>query len=70
MLFRRKEINVVPFFYDNEYINPNPPRLLDLNGDGVFELVLSGTGHNSYARVYAWQNDAFESTDVAYYSGD
>lgn len=55
---------------DNAYSIPNPPALLDINGDGVYELILQTHGHNSSVHIYAWENNAFHDTGVGYYSGD
>ncbi len=64
------ELGVLSFFYDFEYTNPENPALVDLNGDGVYELVLSGNGHNVYCYIYTWQDDGFRPTQARYYSGD
>ena len=71
-------ISEVTFWYDFDYSNPDEyaytipedPSLLDINGDGVYELILRANGHNSYIRIYAWENDAFIDTGARYYSGD
>ena len=63
-------LSTVNFFYDNDYTNPVIPALLDINGDGVYELLLAGEGHNEYMNVYLWENDAFVETELGFYSGD
>ena len=65
-----ERLSTLNFFYDNDYTYPTNPAFLDINGDGVFELLLCGNGHNSYADVYVWENDSFAKTELGFYSGD
>jgi len=68
----------VNFWYDHDFANPeafactipSDPMLLDIDGDGVYELALRATGHNSYINIYALQNDEYVRTGAGYYSGD
>lgn len=68
----------VDFWYDYDFTRPEEfayttplnPMLLDLNGDGVYELILQTYGHNSYLIVYTWENDEYIRTGAGYYSGD
>lgn len=62
------EIGRVSFVYGDE-TEPLPPRLMDVNGDGVFELILSGEGASSYLSLYVWKNDRFVPTGLGYYEG-
>lgn len=64
------KLQTLEFFYDNLYTSPLEPQFFDLDGDGVCELILAGTGHNTYVDVYRFVNDAFVKTDAGYYSGD
>jgi len=52
------------------YTVPSGPVLLDINGDGVYELVLQAHGHNSYIAIFAWENEEYVRTGAGYYSGD
>ena len=71
-------LSTVRFWYDYDFSRPEEfaytvplnPSLLDINGDGAYELVLQAKGHNSYVRVYAWENDEYKYTGAGYYSGD
>jgi hypothetical protein len=63
-------LQTIEFFYDNDYTTPIEPDFVDLNRDGMYELILAGTGHNTYVSVYQWEDDKFVETDARYYSGD
>ena len=63
-------LQTLAFFYDDDYTYPLDPEFIDLDGDGVYELILSGHGHNTYVSVYRFENDAFVETGIRFYSGD
>ncbi|MCL2326600.1 MAG: hypothetical protein FWC40_08930 [Proteobacteria bacterium] len=67
------------FWYDYDHANcaeyaytyPYDPILLDISGDGIYELILSGgESHNSYLNIKHWVNGAFVETGAGYYFGD
>jgi len=64
------QLQTLAFFYDNNYTSPLEPQFIDLDGDGVYELILAGTGHNTYVSIYRLANDAFVKMDAGYYCGD
>ena len=58
----------VNYVYDDDYTQPDAIALMDIDGDGVFELILTTKGHNAYTKVYRWENGTFAETELGHQS--
>lgn len=65
-----KTVQEVPCEFDDIYTTGGTFHLMDLDGDGDFDLLREGFGHNSFLVVMEWKDGKFADTEVGWYMGD